>query len=191
MLRAVIGGGGSKAKNAKLLKKIKRDKPLWDTKQFKVDQFFSQTAYMNVKAIDDNRVTVKNSYGGEMIVSRDILENMHSADHFKKEVPMNMTGLAELLHSVQDRIFTVQFRAQAKEDSVYKALQETTQAALKDKAKRSQLAKEIVSGRTVKMVCHMVEVENSLGRSLVIDLTADGPNKFKQVDHRSIDHIIY
>ena len=37
----------------------------------------------------------------------------------------------------------------------------------------------------------MVEVENSLGRSLVIDLTADGPNKFKQVDHRSIDHIIY
>ena len=41
------------------------------------------------------------------------------------------------------------------------------------------------------MVCHMVEVENNLGRSLVIDLTAEGDNKFKQVDHRSIDHIIF
>ena len=57
-----------------------------------------------------------------MIVSRDILENMYSADHFKKEVPMNMTGLAELLQSVQDNIFTVQFRAQAKEEAAKKAL---------------------------------------------------------------------
>ena len=32
MLRAVIGGGSSKAGKAKLLKKVKRDKPLWDTK---------------------------------------------------------------------------------------------------------------------------------------------------------------
>ena len=40
------------------------------------------------------------------------------------------------------------------------------------------------------MVCHLVEVENNLGRSLVIDLNADG-NKFRQVDHRSIEHIIF
>ena len=73
---------------------------------------------MNVKSIDGPRITVKNSYGGEMIVSRDILENMWSADHYKSEVNMNMTNLAELLHSVQDRIFTVQFRAQPKEDFV-------------------------------------------------------------------------
>ena len=36
----------------------------------------------------------------------------------------------------------------------------------------------------------MIEVENNLGRSLVIDLSSDGDNKFKQIDHRSIDHII-
>ena len=35
-----------------------------------------------------------------MIVSRDIVENMYSADHFTKEVNMNMTGLAEVLQSV-------------------------------------------------------------------------------------------
>jgi len=121
MLRAVVGGG-AKGKKAALLKKVKRGKPLWDTKQFAEGQFFSQTAYLNVKATEGNRITVRNSYGGEMIVSRDILENMHSADHFKKEVPMNMTGLAELLQSVQDNIFTVQFRAQAKEETAKKAL---------------------------------------------------------------------
>lgn len=41
------------------------------------------------------------------------------------------------------------------------------------------------------MTCHMVEVENNLGRSLVIDLGTKSPNKFRQVDHRSIDWIIF
>lgn len=41
------------------------------------------------------------------------------------------------------------------------------------------------------MTCHMVEVENNLGRSLVIDLGTKSPNKFRQVDHRSIDYIIF
>lgn len=40
------------------------------------------------------------------------------------------------------------------------------------------------------MVCHLVEAENMLGRSTVIDLNAQGENKFRQVDHRSIEFII-
>ena len=61
-----------------------------------------------------------------MIVSRDIIENMYSADHFGKEVSMNMTGLAEVLQSVQDNVFTVQFRAQPKEEAAKTALQAAT-----------------------------------------------------------------
>ena len=57
-----------------------------------------------------------------MIVSRDILESMSSADHFKKEVPMNMTALPELLQTVQDNIFTIQFRAQPKAEAATTAL---------------------------------------------------------------------
>ena len=41
------------------------------------------------------------------------------------------------------------------------------------------------------MTCHMVQVENNLGRSLVIDLASTSANKFRQVDHRSIDYIIF
>ena len=55
----------------------------------------------------------------------------------------------------------------------------------------SKLAKEIIEGKQVTMVCHMIEIENNLGRSLVIDLTATTESKFRQIDHRSIDFIIF
>lgn len=41
------------------------------------------------------------------------------------------------------------------------------------------------------MTCHMVQVENNLGRSLVIDLNATSPSKFRQIDHRTIDYVIF
>ena len=41
------------------------------------------------------------------------------------------------------------------------------------------------------MTCHLVKVENNLGRSTVIDLTANTENKFRQIDHRTIEYIIF
>ena len=43
------------------------------------------------------------------------------------------------------------------------------------------------------MVCHLVNVENNLGRSTVVDLNASSLNRagFRQVDHRSIEFIIF
>lgn len=105
-MSAALGGGASGKKGAKALKKVKRTtKPLWDTKKFEEKQYFSQTAYMQVTAIEGNRITVENSYGNPLYVSKDILEGMYSGEHFKKEVPMNMTSLAELLQNVQDHVF--------------------------------------------------------------------------------------
>ena len=40
------------------------------------------------------------------------------------------------------------------------------------------------------MTCHLVKAENLLGRSTVIDLTAKTDNKFRQIDHRTIEYII-
>ena len=99
ILSAAVGGGSSKGgKKGAPAKKVKRSgKPLWDTKQFATKQFFSQTAYFNVKEIDGTRITVENSYGNSLYVSKDILEGMYSGDHFAKELPMNMTALAELV----------------------------------------------------------------------------------------------
>ena len=62
-------------------------------------------------------MTVENSFGNLLYVSKDILEGMYSSSHYKKEVGMGMTGLAELLQSVQDHVFTVGFRKQPTEDN--------------------------------------------------------------------------
>ena len=50
---------------------------------------------------------------------------------------------------------------------------------------------DLVEGSEVEMTCHLVETENLLGRSTVIDLTAHGDNKFRQIDHRTIEYIIF
>jgi len=124
-------------------------------------------------------------------VSKDILEDMYSADHFKKEVAMSVTALAELLHTVQDHVFTVGFRKQPTEENAAKLLEKAAKGDFKDPKAVSKLAKELIAGTECEMRCHMIEVQNNLGRSLVIDLNTASENKFRQVDHRSIDFIIY
>ena len=191
ILSAAVGGKGKGSKKD-LAKKVKRTgDPLWDPKKFEVNQYFSQTAYLKVIDIQSDRITVENSYGNQLYVSKDILANMFSASHFSKEVAMNMTGLAELLQSVQDHVFTVSFRKQATEDKAIELLKNADKNALKDQKQLSQLSKDIVSGSNCTLTCHMIEVENNLGRSLVIDLDAKSPSKFRQVDHRTIEHIIF
>ncbi len=40
------------------------------------------------------------------------------------------------------------------------------------------------------MVCHLVKAESKLGRSTVIDLQTTNANKFRMIDHRTIEYII-
>ena len=125
-----------------------------------------------------------------MHVSKDIIEKMNSANHFKKTVPMNMTSLAELLESVGDTVFSVRFHKKLNEEQVQKRLQETKLSDLKDKSALSTLAKQLLEGEISEMVCHLVKAESRLGRSTVIDLSSTHEHKFRQIDHRTIEHII-
>lgn len=72
----------------------------------------SQAAYYQVKKIEGNTITVLNSFGNELIVSKDMLEHMDSADHFQKEVVATMSQLVEVLESAQDTVFTIVFKKQ-------------------------------------------------------------------------------
>ena len=49
---------------------------------------------------------------------------MHSADHYEREVFMNMTNLAEVLQLVKDNVFTVQFRTNPREEDAVEALED-------------------------------------------------------------------
>ena len=102
-----------------------------------------------------------------------------------------MTTLAELLHTVQDHVFMCMFRKQPTEENALSLIQRVDQSALRDDSMLRLMSKELISGQTVQMTCHMVKVENNLGRSLVIDLNGKGPSQFRQIDHRSLDYIIF
>ena len=111
IIRASLKKGGASSTSSKSapLKKsaVKSGPALWDTKQFDIGQNLSQTTYYNVKDISGDRITVEDQHGGLMHVSRDIVEKMASATHFSREVPMNMTGLAQLLETCSDTVFSV------------------------------------------------------------------------------------
>lgn len=62
---------------------------------------------------------------------------------------------------------------------------------LKDQSALDKLAKEIIKGEKVEMICRLHEKNNLLGRSVVIDLEAPKFSNFRQVDHRSIDWIVF
>lgn len=126
-----------------------------------------------------------------MHVSRDIVEKMVSGTHFAREVGMNMTGLAELLETFSDTIFSVSFHKQPTVDGALEKLESTSFKDLKDSKKVAALAKDLTQGELCQITGHLVKVENNLGRSTVIDLTAKGDNKFRQVDHRTIEWIIF
>ena len=153
-------------------------------------QFLSMTSYFTVLSIG-SLISIKNQFGHTMQASKVLLETMYSADHYEREIPMNMTGLAELLQSVGDTVFTVQFRRQVNEQDAFEQLQNASAAAFKDSKQISVLAKQLITGSDCKLTCHMVEVENNLGRSLVRDLKTDSANKFRQIDHRTIESIIF
>jgi len=80
-------------------------------------------------------ITVKNQFGHVMQMSKELLETMYSATHYEREVGLNMTGLAELLQSVQDNVFTVNFKKQATEESAVQALLQADNATYKDAKK--------------------------------------------------------
>lgn len=182
---------GKKGGAAPAGKVVRKGAPLWDPKQLAVGQWLSQTQYYNVTAIDGTRITVKNQWGNLLYVSKDIIEKMWSATHFEKEVPMNMTALAELLESVSDTVISVHFKKQASKENAEDLLKETKMSDLKDKAKIASLTKDLIEGAPCSMICHLVKAESNLGRSTVIDLSTDADNKFRQVDHRTIESVIY
>jgi hypothetical protein len=119
------------------------------------------------------------------------MQNMYSADHFTKEVKMNMTDLAEIIQEAKDTIFTVQFKKKIDEKSIFEKFKATSEADMKNEKNLKSFVKEIAAGKECTIIGHLLNTESKLGRSTVIDLTAPHGNNIRMVDHRSIDFMIY
>lgn len=81
---------------------------------------------------------------------------------------------------MQDIIFTISFKKQANKENALQLLQNAGKNWFKDDKLMATLAKGITQGENCVLTCRMVQVENNLGRSLVVDLKADSAdNKFR------------
>lgn len=195
ILRAAVGGAaGAKGGSGKSARKAaaKTGPPLWDPKKLEVGDNFSCVSYLNVTKIEANQVTVNNHQGGSWIMSKDLLvKDALSADHFEKEVKCNMTDMSEILEMCRDTIFKVSFKKKIDQKAVEQKLSEIKFADLKKPDAMKKISKSIVEGEVVELCGHLLSSENNLGRSLVIDLNAPQGKGFRQIDHRTIEYIIF
>ena len=189
----------SKPKNTSFILKVRdgaekkaKHTPLWDIEKLATGQFFSNISYLKVANIDGDMITVINHRGSTWKVSKDILvRDMWSADHFEQTIKCNMTDLVSILESVGDTVFKIAFKKKISEKKVAEDLDGLTAEDLNDPAVLAMFSKELIQGEEVEMVCHLCESENFMGRSLVIDLNAPEGKGFRQVDHRTIQWIVY
>lgn len=99
-----------------------------------------------------------------------------------------MTELASILTLCRDTIFTVSFK---KKVDISDIEQNLKKANFKDAKSIKTLTKQVTDGEDCIITGYLANIENNLGRSLVIDLHAFGKNPYRQVDHRTINWIIF
>jgi len=185
ILRADTKGtsGTSKRSSNKALK------PLWNLKKLAVGDHFSSISYLKVDKIEGDKITVMNALGGSWIMSKDLLvRDAWAADHFKQEVKTTMTELANILAQCRETIFNVNFKKKVDLKDVEAKLGSIN---MKDDKEIKALSKSVTDGDECTITGYLTEIENDLGRSLVIDLNANPKSNFRQVDHRTINWIIF
>lgn len=128
---------------------------------------------MKVNKISGDTIDLINQHGESLSISKRILEkDSFSADHFKQEITCNMTELVGILESAKDSIFKVSFRCKLTDKSVFSKLQTISYADVKKDSELNKISKQLLQGELVEIVGHLVDNDNNLGRTLVIDLNA-------------------
>ena len=171
-------------------KKAAKDEK-WSMSKLAKGDFFSCHQYMKVIKISGRNITLETPEGKKPEIDLGVLvADSYSADHFTQEVSCTMTELAEILQSAGDTILKVEFKKKLDENHIFEKLQ-----AIKAKdingAGAKDLAKSLIEGAQTTLICHLVKSDNNLGRSLVIDCEAAPGKGWRQVDHRSIQAIIF
>ena len=176
-------------KVGKKKKTIPKD-PLWSGSILE-DTWYSSTNYVQVKSVTDTKVEVASTAGGRWEMSYDLLQKMDSADHFDYEIPLARGELVEMLESTRDTIFTICFRKKVQQKNVVEKLEIEGEEFLGDLKKSKKLAKQLLEGEECIIVGKLVNVEPKLGRSMIKDLRQNFGYNLRQVDHRTIEWIIF
>ena len=165
--------------------------------------YLSELQYYRVIETNDQSVDVQNERGLELQIAKPILEEgSWSANQFTKEVKVNRTDCINHMLNAKSDIFTVNFNKKPNAESHAQILRSIPIGDLSDPKKLAKLSKELEKGEERTLIGHLVEAEQLLGRSKVIDLEEHFNNvdrklkkeptkhTLKQVDHRHINWLI-
>ena len=114
-----------------------------------------------------------------------------AADHHQKEVKCTMTDLTTVLEAANDTIIKVVFHKKIDAKQVQEKLQGLTMASVKDDKKIKELSKHLIEGEECEIVGHLIDSDNFMGRSMIVDLNAPANNNIRQIDHRTIQSIVF
>jgi hypothetical protein len=120
-----------------------------------------------------------------------IEETINSADQFTETETVSRTAAIEVLESAGDTVFTANFNKLPNEQSFSDMLSSVSIGDLNDPKKLKKLAKEAMRGEERTLVGYLVNTEPKMGRSTVIDLETKDTHKLRQVDHRTLNWIIF
>lgn len=163
----------------------------WNVSKLAVGNWFSENQYYQIKDVDSTSVDAKVCNESQLIYSIPITQvhDMFSGSLFEEEKMVTRTELVEILLNAKESVFTCTFHKKVTPEYVQDLLKEVTSDA--DLAvRRKELAKSISLGQEVSMTCFLLSTEEKLGRSTVIDLSAEYGKNFRQIDHRTMESLI-
>ena len=112
--------------------------------------------------------------------------NINAASVYKTEEILPLTAVVAKLREANTP-FTVCFNCKVKEQAVIEKLGSLNYEALKNMCDVKALAQVIMKGRERTIIGKRSEYEDSMGRSLIINLETSG---YASVDHRTIQYLI-
>ena len=112
---------------------------------------------------------------------------MVSGSQYDEEQEVTRSEMVQLMTGAKETVFTVTFRKKVDVKGVEKALEGMDSSDLEKK----DFVELLTKGDLQTITCFKTKSEQSLGRSLVIDVVAPYGKGYRQVDHRTVEELIY
>jgi len=161
--------------------------------QLKVGDWTSGSIYYRVINTNPVNIECKDLHGSSLIVGSKVMESeMISASQYDREEKVTRTEMAEILVKTGRHVFTVTFHKQVTSEDMIQILEDekytSEQPATK---KRKTCEKAIKAGASRTITGFLCNTEHLMGRSMVIDLNEPSAHKERQVDHRTLESLIF
>lgn len=163
----------------------------WNLSKIAIGDWFSQVQYFKLNSRNGdmwNCSILKDSNMNYQIPAEQV-KDMYSATLFDSEEKVTKTQMVEIFQSANEAVFTITFNVKVQPEEIATLLSSIKSQADLDNRKK-ELSKQLIEGKLTTITGFLAKREESLGRSLVIDLTKERSKAFRQVDHRSIKELV-